>query len=355
MRFRGQKKKLLLVTSGRFVRKVTERIRRFSSVEYELADTVFYDGGAEVPGETQEKLPYKTADITKTSEYILRNWVDEVLICFPRGCTKRESLEIDCLLQNCRTMGVTVYQAVKPHKGTGSTRRKRIGGLCVEARTVSPADARDPRLLVLKRGMDILGGLAGLGLTALLTPVAAALIFSEDPGPVFFQQIRIGKNGRPFAMYKFRSMYRNAETQKQELMLRNEMNGLMFRLEKDPRVLGSGPDGSKHGVGWFLRESFLDEFPQFLSVLAGDMSLVGPRPPTADEWKQYDYHHRARLSMKPGLSGIWQVSGRDNIRDFEEVVAMDVDYIRNWSIRKDMVILLKTVILLLTGRGLRRS
>ena len=122
-------------------------------------------------------------------------------------------------------------------------------------------------------------------------------------------------------------------------------------MDNDPRILGSGPDGTRHGIGWFIRRTSIDEFPQFWSVLIGHMSLVGTRPPTIDEWEQYDLHHRARLAIKPGLTGLWQVSGRSNITDFEQVVDLDMKYINNWGIREDIKIILKTVKVMLTGDG----
>ena len=123
------------------------------------------------------------------------------------------------------------------------------------------------------------------------------------------------------------------------------------KMDEDPRIIGSGPDGTKHGIGWFIRKTSIDEFPQFLNVLKGEMSLIGTRPPTEDEWNQYEYHHRARMAIKPGLTGMWQVSGRSNITDFEEVVALDMDYIKHWSIGLDIKILLKTVMVVLRGQG----
>ena len=148
-------------------------------------------------------------------------------------------------------------------------------------------------------------------------------------------------------MYKFRSMYLNAEERKKELMEKNRISdGRMFKLDWDPRIIGSKelPDGTlKKGIGNFIREWSLDEFPQFFNVLKGDMSLVGTRPPTVDEWEKYELHHRARLAVKPGITGLWQISGRSKITDFEEVVQLDMQYINQWSIGLDIKILLKTV------------
>lgn len=148
-------------------------------------------------------------------------------------------------------------------------------------------------------------------------------------------------------MYKFRSMYMDAEERKKELMAENRVkDGMMFKLDWDPRIIGSRqlPDGTvKKGIGNFMRDWSLDEFPQFINVLKGDMSLVGTRPPTVDEWEKYNLHHRARLATKPGVTGMWQVNGRSNITDFEEVVKLDTQYITEWNMGLDFRILLKTV------------
>ena len=122
-------------------------------------------------------------------------------------------------------------------------------------------------------------------------------------------------------------------------------------MKDDPRIIGSGPDGTRHGIGWFIRKSSIDEFPQFWNVLKGDMSLVGTRPPTVDEWKQYEAHHRARLAVKPGITGLWQISGRSEITDFEEVVALDLQYMKEWSIGNDIVILWKTIVTVIQMKG----
>ena len=190
--------------------------------------------------------------------------------------------------------------------------------------------------------MDIAGGLAGVVILAVLTIFIAPAIRLESKGPVFYAQTRVGKNGRRFKIYKFRSMYQDADERKKELMKQNELDGPMFKMENDPRITR---------VGKVLRRTSLDEFPQFINVLKGDMSLVGTRPPTEDEFEQYEAKHKARLSMTPGLTGLWQVSGRSNIRDFEEVVNLDMQYIDEWSIGKDIRILLKTVLVVLTNKG----
>ena len=164
--------------------------------------------------------------------------------------------------------------------------------------------------------------------------VTAIPLKLESPGPLFFRQKRVGLNGRTFYICKLRSMYMDAEQRKKDLMAQNKMQGLMFKMDDDPRITK---------VGKFIRRTSIDELPQFWNILKGDMSLVGTRPPTLDEYEQYDSHHKRRLSMKPGLTGLWQVSGRSNIQNFEEVVKLDVAYIDNWSLGLDIRILVKTI------------
>lgn len=200
----------------------------------------------------------------------------------------------------------------------------------------------DYRRMMIKRMIDIMGGLVGILITAVLTPFVALAIKVDSPGPVFFAQTRIGKNGRRFKIYKFRSMYTDAEARKKELEADNEMQGLMFKMENDPRITK---------VGRFIRKTSIDELPQFLNILRGDMSLVGTRPPTEDEFEQYNAHYRRRISMTPGLTGLWQISGRSDISDFDEVVRLDLEYIDNWSVGLDIKILFKTVGAVLKGRG----
>ena len=195
---------------------------------------------------------------------------------------------------------------------------------------------------IAKRTMDIIGGLIGMVLFGITALFAVPAIRLESPGPAIFSQIRVGKNGRRFRLYKFRSMYMDAEEKKKDLLEQNEVNGLMFKIGDDPRITK---------VGRFLRRTSLDEMPQFWNILKGDMSLVGTRPPTVDEFEQYEAKHKARLSMTPGLTGYWQISGRSDIKDFDEVVRLDMQYIDHWSIGLDLKILIKTVLVVLTGKG----
>ena len=192
---------------------------------------------------------------------------------------------------------------------------------------------------MLKRLMDIAGGMIGLILSSPIMLVTAIAIKIDSPGPVFFKQTRVGQNGRYFKIYKFRSMYIDAEERKKELMAQNEIQGgVMFKMKNDPRVTK---------VGRVIRKLSIDELPQFLNVVQGTMSLVGTRPPTIDEVQKYKTNQWRRISIKPGLTGLWQVSGRSNVLDFEEIVQMDVEYIDSWSIFEDIKIILKTVLVVI--------
>lgn len=225
----------------------------------------------------------------------------------------------------------------------------------IDGAIVAKSCDASPKQLLFKRVMDIAGGLVGCLLTVIIFIFVAPIIYISSPGPIFFSQERIGKNGKKFKIYKFRSMYMDAEARKAELMKQNRVaDGKMFKLDFDPRVIGNKilPDGTKKtGVGNFIRVTSLDEFPQFFNVLKGDMSLVGTRPPLPGEVSEYEIHHRARLAIKPGITGMWQVSGRSDITDFEEVVRLDTKYIKEWTPALDIKILFKTVKTVLGKEG----
>ena len=205
----------------------------------------------------------------------------------------------------------------------------------------SPA-IQDEKALLIKRIVDIIGGLVGCLISIPIILITAIPLLLESPGPLIFKQQRVGKNGRIFNIYKLRSMYVDAEERKKALMEQNQMEGFMFKMDNDPRITK---------VGKVIRRLSIDELPQFFNVLKGDMSLVGTRPPTIDEFEQYESHHKRRLSLKPGITGLWQVSGRSQIKDFEDVVKLDCEYIDNWSIWLDIKIIIKTVGVVLTHKG----
>ena len=190
-----------------------------------------------------------------------------------------------------------------------------------------------------KRIMDIIGGTVGIILTSPIMLITAVAIKLDSPGPVIFKQTRVGKNGRLFQIYKFRSMRTDAEACKEQLIAQNEIGGgIMFKIKDDPRITR---------VGKVIRKLSIDELPQFFNVAGGSMSLVGTRPPTLDEVEKYNTDQWRRISIKPGITGMWQVSGRSNIHDFDEIVKLDVEYIDNWSLWLDIKIMLKTVLVLL--------
>ncbi len=278
--------------------------------------------------------------------FVCGNAVDEVLICVEPS----ENEKIERLTTMFLEMGITVHVLMDAFIRNvdnvyfGHINQANI--MTASTKTVSTTE------MFFKRLMDICAGIIGCFITAILFIFIAPAIKIADPkGPVFFAQERAGRNGRIFKIYKFRSMYSDAEERKQKLMAQNKMDGLMFKIDDDPRIIGSGPDGKKKGLGHFLRTTSLDEFPNFWSILKGDMSLVGTRPPTLDEYEKYELHHKSRLAAKPGLTGLWQVSGRSDMTDFEEIVKLDNEYIKNWSIGLDIKIVLKTIWVVLTRKG----
>ncbi len=193
---------------------------------------------------------------------------------------------------------------------------------------------------LLKRGLDILGALVGLAFTAIIFVPIAIAIQIDNPGPILYSQVRCGHRGRTFRIWKFRSMVADADKLKH--LVKNEAQGLVFKNKNDPRITR---------VGILLRKTSLDEFPQFLNVLMGDMSLVGTRPPTVDEVMQYEPHHWQRLNVKPGITGEWQVRGRSSVSDFEDIVNMDLSYQEQWSFLYDLRLLLETVLVVLYRKG----
>ena len=265
------------------------------------------------------------AELENAASYICQQWVDEVFVNIDESYSYPDEL-----IQELLEMGMVVHVNLAKVKSTSGQKQfvETVGGYTVLTTTMNYATDRQA---FAKRALDILGGLVGCFLTGIIFIFVAPAIYISSPGPIFFSQTRIGQNGKPFKMYKFRSMYMDAEERKAELMAQNKMSdGRMFKLDFDPRVIGNKilPDGSrKTGIGEFIRKTSLDEFPQFWNVLNGTMSLVGTRPILQDELLKYELHHRARIAIKPGITGMWQVSGRSDITDFEEVVRLDTEYI----------------------------
>ena len=321
--------------------RVDEVVHRYLSekvAQYRMIGICLLDldqTGTEIMG-----IPINTTQENVLS-YLCREWVDEVLISVPSHHAYPADM-VDKLVE----MGIVVHIEMEKSTRLEWQRQEveKIAGRQVLTVGLSMAS---PLQIFLKPGLDIIGGIVGCLLTLLLTIIIGPMIYIKSPGPIFFAQTRVGKNGKQFKMYKFRSMYLDAEERKAELMAENRVgSGLMFKLEYDPRIIGCErlPDGTvKKGIGNFIRDYSLDEFPQFWNCLKGDISLVGTRPPTVDEWEKYELHHRARLAIKPGITGMWQVSGRSDITDFEQVVELDKKYIREWNFGLDIKLLLMTV------------
>ena len=337
---------LLILSSEKRAPEIMEQLQKYNYGHYEKIAWVFHDDYK--VGRTVEGAPV-VATYDTIENYVKGNWVDEVLIAVPAY----DPFPRD-IIDQLTAMGVTVH--INLDKSSDLVGLKQVvgnvGGLMVITTSLNTMSARAQ---LEKRLLDILGGIAGCILTGILYLILAPKIKKESPGPVFFTQTRIGKNGKPFKLYKFRSMYLDAEERKKELMSQNRIsNGLMFKMEFDPRVIGNKIDenGNKTtGIGEFIRKYSLDEFPQFYNVLKGDMSLVGTRPPTQEEVKLYESRHRLRLAIKPGITGMWQVNGRSNVLDFEEVVKLDARYINEWSMWLDLKILVKTVLVVFKKEG----
>ncbi|MFK8181883.1 MAG: sugar transferase [Phormidesmis sp.] len=196
-----------------------------------------------------------------------------------------------------------------------------------------------PAKSAAKRILDVAGALVGLAITGILAVPIAIAIRLDSPGPILFRQVRYGYCGQTFKIWKFRSMVPDADARKH--LVKNEANGLIFKNKTDPRITR---------VGRFLRRTSLDELPQFLNVLKGDMSLVGTRPPVLSEVAEYSPHHWRRLAVKPGMTGKWQTSGRSSIKDFEQIVQMDLDYQSRWSVWRDIQIILKTIVVVFKSK-----
>jgi exopolysaccharide biosynthesis polyprenyl glycosylphosphotransferase len=249
--------------------------------------------------------------------------------------------ELNLLAEELRELGVSTRLVLEKFDDRYTSRE--VNFFCNEIPFLTLSTNKfDSQWIIFKRALDIFGALIGLLLLVLFFPFLAIAIKLESPGPIFFIQRRVGENGRLFNLWKFRSMDTDAEERKKELLAQNEMNGAIFKIRRDPRVTR---------VGEFLRRTSLDEFPQFFNVLRGDMSLVGTRPPTPDEVANYENWQLRRISIKPGLTGLWQVSGRNKVKDFNDIVKIDLAYIDNWTPLLDIKILFKTVPVVISKDG----
>lgn len=328
---------LLLVTTREHLPRILERFGRSKETCWKITGVVLLD--EEASEDLLEGIPIISDRGEEYLEFATQNVVDEVFIQVD-DMQSREHFLKNMILE-FEKMGVVVNLNLDLFD-LGLTGEKRIYNL--EQYHVVAFSSRlfDYRMVMIKRLVDIIGSLIGILLTIIIGIFLAPILLLESKGPLIFCQKRVGVNGRIFNFYKFRSMYADAEERKKELMAQNEMQGLMFKMENDPRITKTGA---------FIRKTSIDELPQFWNVLKGDMSLVGTRPPTLDEYQQYSYYQKRRISFRPGITGLWQISGRNDIKEFDEVVRLDLEYIDNWSLLLDFKIIMRTIWVVLRGSG----
>ncbi|MCI8550444.1 MAG: sugar transferase [Lachnospiraceae bacterium] len=334
-----QKTSLLIVTTEDKIDEVLFRFQHSKEVRWEIVGMVLL--GKECKDENRWDIPVISSEGDAYLEYATQHVVDEVFIHVDE--IQKQEVFLKNMILELEKMGVVISLSLDLFN-LDQHGKKQIYSL--EQYHVVAFSSRlfDYRMVILKRLMDIVGALVGLLITLVVGIVLAPFLLLESKGPLIFCQNRVGVNGRIFKFYKFRSMYADAEERKKELMSKNEIQGLMFKMEHDPRITK---------VGAFIRKTSIDELPQFWNVLKGDMSLVGTRPPTVDEYERYNYYQKRRISFRPGITGLWQISGRSDIKNFDEVVKLDLEYIDNWSLWLDLKIILKTVVHVFRGSGAR--
>lgn len=323
---------VMIIGSGPRALEVVDAIKEHP--EWGLRVTGFVDPD---PARTGEEIQghLVVGNVDDLSRVLDENVVDEVIIAMPRSWFQL----VEQVIRVCEISGIRAHlrfdlfnpRIAKP------VFHDLFGFKLLSFETTSMHEVQ----LVFKRMFDMVVSFLLVLFFSPLLLIIALLIKWTSPGPMLFNQVRMGLNGRKFNMYKFRSMYQDAENQLEALKASNEMSGPVFKIANDPRVTP---------VGRFIRKFSIDELPQLFNVLKGDMSLVGPRPPIYKEVLEYQRKHRRRLSMRPGITCIWQVSGRNDI-DFEEWMKLDLEYIDNWSFWLDLKILFKTIPSVLMGKG----
>ena len=342
------RKSLFIITTSDMVDEILNETNEYSFNLYSVNYVLLTD--KEVIEKENEKENITILGMSDdVLEVLKREWIDEVLVVIRPGNPYPNEL-----INNCLEAGITVHTSLI-RVSTLTDKKQfidRVGSYDVLTTT---SNYYTRKQVVIKRAVDILGGIVGCIITGIIFIFIAPIIYIKSPGPIFFKQIRVGQNGKKFYIYKFRSMYMDAEERKKELLAQNKIkDGMMFKMDFDPRIIGNyiDKDGKQHtGIGQFIRSASLDEFPQFYNVLKGDMSIVGTRPPTVDEWEKYETHHRSRLAVKPGVTGMWQTSGRSDITDFEEVIKLDNFYISHWDIWLDVKLILKTIKVIIERKG----
>ena len=330
------KRTILIVTDSAYSHEILKRVRGYDFIRFNLVGLVLSDRDAR--GESIEDVPV-VANLDDAADFICHNWIDDVFFFHAS-----QTPAVQKLMAQCREMAMTIHIFVGI-EGIDESKQmiNYLGGYEVLTASINMMNPRD---VFLKRSFDVIVGFFGSIAAVFLLIILGPFIYAASPGPLIFCQERIGENGKRFKMYKIRSMYPDAEQRKKALAEQStHTDGMMFKMNFDPRVIGNRilPDGTqKKGIGAFIRDTSLDEFPQFFNVLKGDMSVVGTRPPTPDEWEKYQYRHRARLSVQPGLTGLWQIQPNKDTMSFEEIVKLDTEYIAHWNIGTDLRIVLAT-------------
>ena len=325
-------KKIVVISDKKNIDKTIEKINNYNFEMYEILGLCLLDDN-----KTEEIGGYKViANKNDILSFVCHNWIDEVFIDVELNKVK------DDILKGLAVAGIStniVINKLEEFEGQSQTIKKMFNSQVLS----TSVKERTAIQVIVKRLTDVLGGIVGSVITLLLAIFIGPIIKIKSPGPIFYKQERIGLNGRHFFMFKFRSMITNADDLKSSLLEQNRIkDGMMFKVKDDPRIIP--------GIGEFIRKTSLDEFPQFFNVIKGDMSLVGTRPPTVDEWVKYKLEHRIRMSIKPGITGLWQINGRSKITDFNKVIEYDTKYINNWSLGLDLEILCKTIRVLFIKR-----
>lgn len=348
----SSRKQVIVLTNRANINKIASNLDVYLFRDFDVCGVFLTDYDAKIDKNVMVNHARILGDNKRMIDYAVHNWVDEAILDIPGNHELSKEME-----DIFSSMGVITHYTValmyelNDESTAGTAYVEKMGNYIVithKVREIAPIQ------ITLKRILDIIGGLLGSLIAVIIMLIVGPIIKRKSPGPIIFAQDRVGKNGKTFKMYKIRSMYMDAEERKADLMAKNKMDGFMFKMDDDPRIIGSEKKdkyGNPKGIGNFIRNTSLDEFPQFFNVIKGDMSLVGTRPPTADEWNKYSPQHRKRLSIKPGITGLWQISGRSQITDFDEVVKLDSEYIDNWTVSMDIRILFKTIAKVLKREG----
>lgn len=328
--------KMMVITTSEQASEVIRRLNYNLDWSYEIVGVAIVDKNM-----IDEKIEgiRVIADYNNMFDVVKMAVLDRVFIHIPDN---KNIMKLDKTIQEFDNMGVTVNLSINTF---GLKMNQKVVEQISDYHVLTfRSKLFTVTELHMKRILDIVGGSVGCLLTIVCSLFIVPAIIIESPGPVLSSQTRVDKNGRRFKIYKFRSMFIDVEERKVQLMSQNEMNGFKSNTINTP---------STTKVGKFLKKTSLDELPKFYNILKGDMSLVGTRPSTEEEFNQYEGTHKRRLALKSGLTGLWQISGRSDTKDFEEVVKLDLEYIDNWSVELDIKIILKTIKVILIGRGSR--